>query len=165
MEETVIRILLLSDSHGDQVNMVTAVRRVKPDMILHLGDCYRDAKRLHSMFPDIPMHMVIGNCDWGNQAPAEQILDIEGYKVLMCHGHAYNVKMTLLQLELTAKEKGVDVVLFGHTHQVFYDWYNGLAMFNPGSIGNPRPGIPPSYGILTLGKELAVPKMETGYIE
>ena len=33
------RILVLSDSHGNVNNMVTAVGRLHPDMIIHLGRC------------------------------------------------------------------------------------------------------------------------------
>ena len=41
-----MNILVLSDSHGNISNMEEAVEREKPDMILHLGDCWRDAERL-----------------------------------------------------------------------------------------------------------------------
>lgn len=40
------RILVLSDSHGNVNNMVTAVSRLHPDMIIHLGDCWADAEQL-----------------------------------------------------------------------------------------------------------------------
>jgi len=33
------RVLVLSDSHGNVGNMIRAVKREEPDMILHLGDC------------------------------------------------------------------------------------------------------------------------------
>jgi len=39
-----MNILVLSDSHGNISNMEEAVEREKPDMILHLGDCWRDAR-------------------------------------------------------------------------------------------------------------------------
>ncbi|MFQ7714249.1 MAG: metallophosphoesterase family protein [Agathobacter rectalis] len=65
------------------------------------------------------------------------LIDIDGYKVLMCHGHTYGVKMSYMHLELHAKEVGADLALFGHTHKLFYDKHNGLAMMNPGSIGAP----------------------------
>jgi predicted phosphodiesterase len=32
------KILVLSDSHGNVNNMVTAVSRLQPDIIIHLGD-------------------------------------------------------------------------------------------------------------------------------
>ena len=38
------------------------------------------------------------------------------------------------------KEVGADPALFGHTHKLFYDKHNGLAMMNPGSIGAPLYG-------------------------
>ena len=45
------KILVLSDSHGNVNNMVTAVSRLHPDMIIHLGDCWADAEQLHRKFP------------------------------------------------------------------------------------------------------------------
>ena len=35
-------ILVLSDSHGAVAPMVRAVELARPDLILHLGDCWRD---------------------------------------------------------------------------------------------------------------------------
>ena len=55
-----MNILVLSDSHGNISNMEEAVEREKPDMILHLGDCWRDAERLAERYPDIPMEHVPG---------------------------------------------------------------------------------------------------------
>ena len=57
------RILVLSDSHGNVNNMVTAVGRLHPDMIIHLGDCWADAEQLHRKFPMTVMEQVPGNCD------------------------------------------------------------------------------------------------------
>ena len=42
--------------------------------------------------------------------------------------------------------KEADLVLFGHTHRIFYEQHNGLSMLNPGSIGEPRYPGKPSYG-------------------
>ena len=68
-------------------------------------------------------------------------------------------------MELHAKEVGADLVLFGHTHKLFYDKHNGLAMMNPGSIGAPLWGCMPSYGIITFDKEHDVMKLDVDYIE
>lgn len=40
------RVLVLSDSHGNVNNMILAVRREMPEMIIHLGDCWADAEQL-----------------------------------------------------------------------------------------------------------------------
>ena len=159
------KILLLSDSHGNIENMITAVEQSKPDMIFHMGDCWSDSEALKRHYPDIPMKRVIGNCDWWNKGPEELIVEVEGFRILICHGHAYNVKASLLSLEMTTLEKEADIVVFGHTHRVFYDQNNGIAMFNPGSIAEPFPGIPPSYGILTLDQDSETLHMQTFYLE
>lgn len=49
-----MNILVLSDSHGNISNMEEAVEREKPDMILHLGDCWRDAERLAERIRTFP---------------------------------------------------------------------------------------------------------------
>jgi len=50
--------------------MERCVERVQPQVILHLGDCVRDAQRLEERYPDIPLLGVPGNCDYGGLAPA-----------------------------------------------------------------------------------------------
>ena len=92
------RVLVLSDSHGNDGNMVRAVVREEPDMVLHLGDCVVDAEALRAEFPHMTLVNVPGNCDF-SQGDTERLLDIDGYKVLMCHGHTYGVKMSYLHLE------------------------------------------------------------------
>ena len=101
------RILVLSDSHGNVNNMVTAVSRLHPDMIIHLGDCWADAEQLHRKFPMTVMEQVPGNCDC-RQEVQERILLIEGKKILICHGHTFNVKAGYLNLEYAAEERKVD---------------------------------------------------------
>lgn len=158
------RILIMSDSHGKINPMVYAIKKEQPDRIIHLGDCLADAEHIRGLFEDIPMNCVPGNCDC-SMLDAEQMIEIEGVRILLCHGHTYNVKMGLLNISLAAVEKGVDVVLFGHTHKVFYDWHNGVRLFNPGSIGAPGYQIPPSYGILTIDSDTGTIELKTAYIE
>ena len=58
------RVLVLGDSHGNVGNMIRAVKREEPDMILHLGDCVVDADALRREFPHITMVTVPGNGDF-----------------------------------------------------------------------------------------------------
>ena len=82
-------------------------------MILHLGDCVVDADALRREFPHITMVNVPGNCDF-SRGDTERLIDIDGYKVLMCHGHTYGVKLSYMHLELHAKEIGADMRLSHH---------------------------------------------------
>lgn len=146
------KILVLSDSHGEVARMYSAFQEVHPDMVIHLGDCWEDARRLKQKLGDLPVECVPGNCDYIYEQEVRDIL-IEGKRVMICHGHTFRVKAGYLNLELAAKEREADVALFGHTHKVYYETSNGITYLNPGSIGAPPYGIPPSYGILMIDGE------------
>ena len=142
-----MKILVLSDSHGNVQNMRTCVEMLQPRHILHLGDCIRDAEDLRSLFPDIPMDTVPGNCDWGCTDPGERLIALEGQRILMMHGHTRGVKETTMRARYAAKECGADILLFGHTHCACVDYDGSLYLMNPGSIGDP---VRPSYGVITI---------------
>ena len=80
-----MEILVLSDSHGRVDHMVRAVEQFHPRQVLHLGDCVRDAQALERQFPQLPVTMVPGNCDWGQTGEPERLLEIEGVRILMLH--------------------------------------------------------------------------------
>ena len=140
-------ILVLSDSHGAVAPMVRAVELAKPDLILHLGDCWRDGEQLRARFPDIPLEQVPGNCDFQPEEPAERLLVLEGKRILLCHGHTYGVKTSLLAAGFAAEERQLDLFLFGHTHRPLVDRRGRTLFLNPGSIGD---STRPSYAVVTI---------------
>ena len=142
-----MKILVLSDSHGNISNMARAVEQEAPHMIFHLGDCWRDAEHLQDRFPHIPLQQVPGNCDFRPDEPTEQTLCLEDKRILLCHGHTFGVKSSLLRAGYTAEEKDLDAFLFGHTHSPLVDLRGKTLFLNPGSIGD---RLRPTYGVLTL---------------
>ena len=142
-----MKLLVLSDSHGNVDNMARAVELTQPRHILHLGDCLRDAQALHERFPDLPMDTVPGNCDWGSCDQPERLLEFEGVRDLMMHGHTRNVKSSPLAAQYAAREWGADVLLFGHTHVPLVDNDGTLLTLNPGAAGD---RLHPTCGILTI---------------
>lgn len=140
-------VLVVSDSHGDVENMCRAVELTRPALLLHLGDGWRDAEALARRFPDLPMERVPGNCDFRADERAERIVEIEGRRVMLCHGHTLGVKTDLGMFLRAALEYGADAALFGHTHKPFVDIRRGVVLLNPGSIGN---RVRPTYGTLTI---------------
>lgn len=147
-----MHILVLSDSHGRVDNMVRAVEREAPELILHLGDCWRDAERLAERYPHIPMEHVPGNCDFRPEEPSEKILFLEDCRVLICHGHTCGVKTSLLTAGYKAEQENLDAFLFGHTHKPLVDRRGNTLFLNPGSIGK---GPRPTYAVLTVeGRQL-----------
>jgi len=140
-------ILVFSDSHGNVENMARAVERLRPREIFHLGDCWRDGEALHALFPSLPLRQVAGNCDSPALRPRELLLEIQGKRILLCHGHAYRVKDSLLAAGFAAEAQRADLFLFGHTHRVFRDVRGQTLFFNPGSIGDP---VSPTFGVIRI---------------
>ena len=140
-------VLVVSDSHGNVENMCRAVELVRPALLLHLGDGWRDAEALARRFPALPMEKVPGNCDFRAEEQAERIVEIGGKRVMLCHGHTLGVKTGLDTLLRAALAREADAALFGHTHKPLVDIRQGVVLLNPGSIGN---RVRPTYGTLTV---------------
>ncbi len=144
---TTEKILVVSDSHGNVENLCRAVVLTAPKLVLHLGDGWRDAALLAERFPGVTVERVPGNCDVLPRESAVKLLELDGKRVMLCHGHTLGVKTDLAMLLRAARERGADAVLFGHTHTPFVDIRCGVVMLNPGSVGS---RVRPTYGTLDL---------------
>lgn len=140
-----MKILVFSDSHGNTTNMIAAIEQEEPERVLHLGDYWPDVEELRWMYPELPIEQVPGNCDYSLEPP-ERTIEIEGYRLTLCHGHTRNVKRTHRNIICLGEETGADFVLYGHTHQAYWEKYGSLHLMNPGSIGRGQA----SYGVLYL---------------
>lgn len=145
-------MLVFSDSHGNYSKMKAAAE-LHPDakMIIFLGDGLRDADMLFERFSSIPHAAVKGNCDFSFTYGAEtyldeQTIDVDGVRIFLCHGHKYGVKSSPTNLWYRAREKEVNAALFGHTHDPYDRYVEGIHLFNPGSIGQG------SYGLINIDK-------------
>lgn len=130
--------------------MAQAVRREKPDYIIHLGDHATDADALSRLFPLLPMISVTGNCDFTDRSRETRIVELGGVRLFMTHGHRYGVKQDLLRLTLAAREAEAQVALFGHTHQPLVEQRDGLWLVNPGACG---PTLRPTCAIITIDRQ------------
>ena len=129
-----MKILVMSDSHGNITNMLTAVKLENPEMILHLGDHHTDCREIREMFPNIPLRAVKGNCDRAGELETDEFI-CEYLRIMMVHGHRFNVKYSLDAIITNALYKEVDILLYGHTHIAQAGKFEGIHVINPGSIG------------------------------
>ena len=142
-----MRILVFSDSHRDIQHCCDVINRIIGiDMIIHAGDHAEDAKSISRLFPEIPVHSVLGNCDFGN-APKELVFTASDKKIFLTHGHLYNVKNDpgFSSLLHRACELGCDCAVFGHTHEGLCDIKGGITLLNPGSIRYGR-----TFGVIEI---------------
>lgn len=143
-----MKILVLSDSHGEFRYMEKAVFDETPDYIFHLGDKIRDSEKLQEKFCRIPFISVPGNCDLGCIEQPIRIEEISGIRFLITHGHIHGVKMGMLRFSMAAREAQVQVALYGHTHVAAYEQLDGIHFLNPGAIS----GGNPSYAVVEIGR-------------
>ena len=90
-----MKILVLSDSHGHEENMLRAVQSSSPALIIHLGDCVRDTDCLERAYPNIPLWRVRGNCDFGSHFPDSGLEEVDGVRIFFAHGHNHSLKLNL----------------------------------------------------------------------
>lgn len=133
------RILVLSDSHSGTSFMRWCVDNVRPDAIVHLGDYFDDGWLIHEEYPGIRFYQVPGNCDRYRTPPHVREVAIErilGVDFLLTHGHRHWVKSGTDQLVRSAREAGVQAVLYGHTHIPDCRKDGDLWILNPGAAGS-----------------------------
>ncbi|MFR5265545.1 metallophosphoesterase [Clostridium sp.] len=135
-----MRIAVVSDTHYNTNVLDNILSEVKDfDMIFHLGDNVKDALYLAKNFHG-EVHYVKGNCDIGVAAPDDKIVEVEGKRFFLTHGHNYGVKYNLNNLYFKARELDVDVALYGHSHIKQIERVENLDIMNPGSASLPRDG-------------------------
>lgn len=153
----VLRIGVLSDTHGRVELALKAIAQMGSiDMLIHAGDHYEDAMNIKEWL-QIPVEAVKGNCDHFLNIIDEKTIELEGKKLLLTHGHKYNVKNNYLNLKYKAQELGVDIVVFGHTHVSELIVEDNIIMFNPGSIALPRLAKAGTYGIIEIANNKISP--------
>lgn len=145
-----MKYLIISDTHGFYAELSCILETEKEiKNVIFLGDGMHDIERAKMEFPNRNFICVRGNCDFAEKTESLQVLDLEGYKVLITHGAGFDVKTSKLALRRTAINMGVDIALYGHTHRQYYEYLDGLYLFCPGSV---KPEVysanNPSYGIM-----------------
>lgn len=173
------RLLVVSDSHGSRETIAAILRRFgrEADALCFCGDGADDLLALLSdgtrpeLAGSIPpvVAMVQGNGDnsTGTLVTEERIfvhipVQIEftaaRRRVMMTHGHRYNVYMGTKALRDEAELVGADIAFYGHTHVA-----NAQAvkcppyLLNPGSCARPRGGLPHTFAVVDLSEDKPLP--------
>ena len=159
-----MKILVVSDTHGRDENFEQAVMQEAPfDMLIHCGDVEGREIFIEAL-TECPCHIVSGNNDFFSDLPREVMIQLEGHRILVTHGHYYGVSMGLYGVLDEGKARECQVVLFGHTHRPVEETEEGILLLNPGSLSYPRQeGRRPSYAVMELQQGKA-PVAEIRYL-
>ena len=152
-----MKVLIVSDTHGNDINLERVLMRTYPvDAVFHLGDMEGSESYIEDICP-CPVYMVKGNNDFFSPAPAEQIVEIEGHRIFMTHGHRYGVTYNLEKVKLAAELKKCDFVFCGHSHRPLIDDEESIVVVNPGSLTYPRQqDRKPSYVLCYIHEDKTV---------
>ncbi|MFH1139035.1 MAG: metallophosphoesterase family protein [Pseudomonadota bacterium] len=146
---------------GDQLKMDVlhnSKDRIKMDVrnnlgpasgLIHLGDGVADGEQVAGEH-GLPFFGVYGNEDRGSDRPERLIMDVHGWRVLLLHGHQFDLnpylpkeewERRLDELVDEARAAGVQALLFGHTHRPLAETRGKVLLGNPGNqyAGSSRP--------------------------
>lgn len=136
-----MRILIVSDSHGNIVRLKHAVGYAKSsgvNAIIHCGDWDNVEAVLTMQDAEIPVYGVLGNADVDPQVvPSLRKanvnfdidflkLDLDGKSIGVCHFPG--------KLEDAIKSQEYDVLFHGHTHKKKDKLFGKTRVVNPGAL-------------------------------
>ena len=132
------RIMIVSDTHRRHGNLAEAIyNEGHLDMLIHLGDVEGEEEVIKSI-AGCETIFIAGNNDFFSPLDREKEIEIHGKKIWLTHGHNYYVSLDLKVIEQEAVARGMDIVMFGHTHRPLIQIEDELTFINPGSISYPR---------------------------
>lgn len=154
-EDGSLRLAVVSDTHSvPHAGATEIIAGLHPDAILHAGDI-GDLHVLDQLAEICPVYSVRGNIDQRLPTlPDILVLEIISKKklllrILMLHVGLYGPKLQS-QVISKAKEEDTSLVICGHSHVPFIGSGHGYIVFNPGSMGPRRSGLPIVFGVLEL---------------
>lgn len=137
-----MKVLVISDSHQQFNSLMRIYEEEKPDVVICAGDHSRDGEELSFVYPEAKYYIVRGNCDiFDRRHEDEMVIELEGFKILLAHGHEYGVKRGYNIIEERGRRLRCDIVIFGHTHIQYLSKKDGITLFNPGAVYEREYGV------------------------
>ncbi|UCC59863.1 MAG: metallophosphoesterase family protein, partial [Dehalococcoidia bacterium] len=93
------------------------------------------------------------------ELPKEDVLELGGKKLGLTHEWG---TPWVMHGRNSDRFKGVDVVLYGHTHIATIESVDGVLYFNPGSAVGKFPALRKTYGVITIERSVRGEIIEIG---
>ncbi len=140
-----MEFIVCSDNHGSSKTL-DALRKNYPEVTLkiHCGDSEMPPEALDSFLS------VNGNCDYMNFFPNDRIIEFEGIRIYVTHGHLLQRSDPLYDLAIRAQAYGCEMACTGHTHRFIDEVIEGVRILNPGSLAYNRDGSKQSYALCSI---------------
>ncbi len=151
--EGMLRVAVVADTHSSpHVDLGRHLEALAPDAILHAGDVGGLAvvDRLSAL---APCFAVRGNIDVrASELPDAFVIDLQqparaSVRLLLVHIGLQGVRLRR-EISQLARAERASLVVCGHSHIPFIGRDDDLEVFNPGSAGPRRFGLPIVFGQL-----------------
>ena len=156
-----VEIVVIGDTHALTFEelpkeMLNAIR--KADYVIHVGD-YTSKNVLEGLIrlKGQQFKGVYGNTDpqaIRKMIPSKQILEINGKRIGITHPAVGGLeKYTLKRVMANFRNKNLDIIIYGHTHEPVIKNQDNILLVNPGK-GYLEDRKLASFGIITIDKEI-----------
>ena len=151
------RIVVIADTHGKNLDVLPSEiydEVVAADIVVHCGDYDRlsmvnQLRQVSNRF--IGAYGNIDAIDVRAELPEKTVFEVEGKRIGVIHPHWGGPPFGIE--EAIAREfEAVDMILFGHTHDIFYQTIDGVIFLNPGQAYRSF-REPASVGIVNVGPD------------
>lgn len=149
-----MRIGVISDTHG-LLRPEAARRLAEAEHIIHAGDI-GSPDVIAGLQEIAPVTAIRGNIDvggWARAYPDRESIALAGRSIYVLHNRN--------ELDFDPAERGIDIVISGHSHQPKIETIDGVLYLNPGSAGPRRFSLPIALAMLDLTKDSARPRICT----
>jgi len=161
-----LRLAIVADTHSrPHPEAAARILALGPTAILHAGDI-GDQRVLDDLARIAPVIAVRGNIDDRvSHLPDSVTVDLRAggesaLKLLLIHIALAGPRIRADAARL-ATTQGAQLIVCGHSHVPFAGQDRGLTVFNPGSMGPRRFGLPIVFGVL----EIASAKLSLRHVD
>ncbi|RSD26215.1 metallophosphoesterase family protein [Mesobacillus subterraneus] len=155
-----MKVVVISDTHMPKKGKDLPVKLLNElqtcDCIVHAGD-WQTLEVYHELKQYAEVIGVTGNVDspeLKSVLKSKEIFMAGSFKIGVVHGHGSG-KTTEKRAVDAFTGENVDCIIFGHSHIPVNKAGEGFLLFNPGSPTDKRRQKEYSYGILTIGENIA----------
>jgi len=144
-----MRLGIIADTHVGIIDDVPlSVRKALShvDLFVHAGD-FIGKEVLDGLSAIGQVKAVCGNMDSAElkaDLPEREEFEINGRRIGLIHGSG---SLKGIAERVKNEFSGVDIIIFGHSHQPCNQYIEGVLLFNPGEARN-------SFGLLTIGDQV-----------
>lgn len=138
-----MRVGVISDTHG-LLRPEALAALDGSDRIVHAGDIGKPGI-VEALAEIAPVTAIRGNVDrapWARIYPEEAEPVLGGHRLLVLHDRK--------RIAVIPSERGIDVVISGHSHRAGIETVDGVLYLNPGAAGPRRFRLPVSVATLDL---------------